>query len=348
MHSKKQNGISGFYNDKTILVTGGAGSIGREIVRKLLQFKIKAVRVLDNNETGLFDLEQELQSNRIRTFVGDIRDKDRLKRAVENVDIIFHAAALKHVPLCEYNPFEAVKTNVIGTQNLIDVAMDGKVEKFITISTDKAVNPVNVMGATKLLAERLTISANFYKGEREIIFSCVRFGNVLYSRGSVLPLFKEQIKKRFITLTDSNMTRFIMNISQAVELILKAAKIAMGGEVFILKMPAVRIEDLAEVMIEKLAPKYGYKTEEIEIKTIGKRAGEKLYEELMTENEAENAWGDEEMFVVLQQAFGITGKLSYKLPDNFKKVQKREYSSEGVKLLNKEEVKLLLNELNLE
>ena len=205
-----------FYEGKVILITGGVGSIGSEIVRKILEYEPRAVRVLDNNETGLFDLEQELQSEKIRIFVGDVRDKERLKRAIEDVDLVFHAAALKHVPLCEYNPFEAVKTNVIGTQNLIDVAIDEEVEKIITISTDKAVNPINVMGATKLLAERLTISANFYKGDRETAFSCVRFGNVLYSRGSVLPLFEEQIKKGFITLTDSNMTRFIMNTSQAV------------------------------------------------------------------------------------------------------------------------------------
>ena len=334
-----------FYKDKTILVTGGAGSIGSEIVRKILEFDPKAVRILDNNETRLFELEQELQSEKIRTFVGDVRDKERLKRAVESVDIIFHAAALKHVPLCEYNPFEAVKTNVTGTQNLIEVAMDEEVEKFITISTDKAVNPVNVMGATKLLAERLTISANFYKGKRRTAFSCVRFGNVLYSRGSVLPLFEKQIKKGFITLTDSEMTRFIMKMSQAVELILKATKMAKGGEIFILKMPAVKIKDLAEVMIKELAPKYGYKPEEIKIKITGRRAGERLYEELMTEDEAENAYEDEEMFVVLLQNFGLTGKSSYILPDNFKKSQKGEYSSKAVKLLSKEEIRLLLNEL---
>ena len=342
--------LKNFYEDKTILVTGGVGSIGSEIVRKILEFNPKVVRVLDINETGLFDLEQELRLEKFRPLVGDVRDKERLKRAVEDIDIVFHAAALKHVPLCEYNPFEAVKTNVFGTQNIIEAAMEKEVEKFITISTDKAVNPINVMGATKLLAERLTISANFYKGDRETAFSCVRFGNVLYSRGSVLPLFEEQIKKGFITLTNPEMTRFIMNTSQAVELILKAAKIAKGGEIFILKMPAVRIEDLAEVMIEKLAPKYGYKIEEIEIKTIGKRAGEKLYEELMTEEEAMNAYEDEEMFIVLPQTADIVGKLSYKLPDNFKKSEKREYSSKGkgVKLLTREEIRSLLTELNSE
>ena len=338
-----------FYEDKTILVTGGVGSIGSEIVRMILKYNPKAVRILDNNETGLFDLEQELQSKKIRLFVGDVKDKERLRRAVEGVDIVFHAAALKHVPLCEYNPFEAVKTNVIGTQNIIEVAMDEEVEKFITISTDKAVNPVNAMGATKLLAERLTVSANFYKGKRKTAFSCVRFGNVLDTRGSVIPLFRKQIKNGGpLTVTDQGMTRFTMSISKAVELVLKAAKITKGGEIFIFKMPALQIGDLAEVIVEESAPKYRYAPEVFEIKTIGKRAGEKMYEELMTEDEAENAYEDEEMFVVLPQTFDIMGKLPYKLPDNLKKAQVRDYSSKDVKLLSKEGIKSLLNELNPE
>jgi FlaA1/EpsC-like NDP-sugar epimerase len=340
--------LKSFYEDKTILVTGGVGSIGSEIVRTVLEYNPKVVRVLDNNETGLFDLEHELQSEKIRLFIGDIKDKDRLRRAIENVDIVFHAAALKHVPLCEYNPFEAVKTNVIGTQSLIDVAIDKEVEKFIIISTDKAVNPVNVMGATKLLAERLTVSANFYKGGKRTTFSCVRFGNVLDTRGSVTHLFRKQIKNGgSITITDPNMTRFMMSIPKAVELVLKAAQMAKGGEIFIFKMPALRIGDLAEMMIEESATKYGYKPEEIGIKIVGRRAGEKLYEELMTEEEAENAYENEEMFVVLPQSSDVTGELSYKLPDNFKKTQKREYSSKGIELLAKEEIRVILKLISI-
>ena len=187
--------MESFYKDKVVLVTGGTGSIGSEIVKKVLEHSPKAVRVLDNNETSLFELEQELNSNKIRTLIGDIRDNERLMRALEGVDIVFHAGALKHVPLCEYNPFDAVKTNVIGTQNVLNAALDQNVDKVIVISTDKAVNPINVMGATKLLAERLTISANNYTGDKNTVFSCVRFGNVLDSRGSVVPLFKNQLKK---------------------------------------------------------------------------------------------------------------------------------------------------------
>lgn len=204
------------------------------------------------------------------------------------------------------------------------------------------------MGATKLLTERLTISANFYRGKRKIAFYCVRFGNVLDTRGSVVPLFREQIKNGGpLTITDPNITRFMMSIPKAVELILKAAEMAKGGEIFIVKMPALRIIDLAGAMIEEMAAKYGYKPEGIKMKIIGKRAGEKLYEELMTEDEAANAYESEEMFVVLPQTIETTNKLPYKLPDNFKKAQTREYSSKGVKLLTKEEIRSLLNKLNL-
>ena len=338
--------LKDFYEDKAILVTGGIGSIGSNIVRKVLEYNPKVVRVLDTNETGLFDLEQELQSEKFRPLVGDVRDKERLKRAVEDIDIVFHAAALKHVPLCEYNPFEAAKTNVLGTQNVIEAAMENEVEKFITISTDKAVNPINVMGATKLLAERLTISANFYRGKRATTFSCVRFGNVLDTRGSVIPLFKKQIQNGGpLTITDPNMTRFMMSIQKAVELVLKAAGMAEGGEIFVLKMPALRLGDLAEIMIEELAPEYGYEPMEIKKEIIGKRAGEKLYEALMIEEEVENAYEDEEMFVVLPQTFDVTGKLLYNLPDNFKKMRKGGYSSKDMNLLTKGEIKSMLNKV---
>lgn len=331
-----------FFNDKVILVTGGVGSIGREIVKSLLHQDPKVVRIFDNNETGLFDLEHELQSSRIRVLLGDVRDKERLKRAFENVDIVFHAAALKHVPLCEYNAFEAVKTNVIGTQNLIEVAIDEKISKFITISSDKAVNPVNVMGATKLLAERLTISANFYKGFRKTAFSCVRFGNVLDTRGSVVPLFRKQIQNGFLTLTDPGMTRFMMSVPLAVELVLKAAEMAEGGEIFILKMPVLQMGDLADVIAEECTGEYEYAAGKIRIDVIGKRAGEKMHEELMTADEAERAYEDEEMFVVLPQKMDIVGNLTYEFPTSFSKTKKEEYSSKNAVVLSKEEIRQLL------
>lgn len=325
--------LADFYKNKTILVTGGVGSIGSKIVRKVLEYGPKAVRVLDNNETGLFNLEQELNSKKIRAFVGDIRDKNRLKMAIESVDIVFHAAALKHVPLCEFNPFEAVKTNILGTQNLIEVAIDEEVEKFVTISTDKAISPINVMGATKLLVERLTISANFYKGKRETTFSCVRFGNVLTSRGAVLSIFREQVKKGGpVTVTHPDMTRFVMSIDEATKLVLGTVQMVKGGEIFILRMLALRIIDLAKALIGQMAPKYGYKPEEIEIKIVGKRPGEKIYEELMAEEEAAQAYKLKNMFVLP----------SFKSREKKTKIKINEYRSDNTKLMSIKEIKDML------
>jgi len=333
----KKDNLEKTFKNKKILVTGGTGSIGNELVRKLLEFNPKVIRVLSNDENAQFDLEQELKEyGNFRFLVGDVRDKERLKMATEEVDIVFHAAALKHVPLCEYNPFEAIKTNVIGTQNLLEVTMDEEVEKLITISTDKAVNPVNVMGATKLLAERLTIAANYYRGLRKTVFSCVRFGNVLGSRGSVLQVFEKQIKNGGpLTVTSPNMMRFVMNIQKAVELVLKAAEMTKGEEIFIFKMPALRVGTLAEVMIEKLAPKYGYAPRSIETKIIGKRKGEKLYEELMTEDEAANAYETEDMLVVLP----------HPPKKGVKKVSVKRLTSKDTKTLTKKEIERLLESI---
>lgn len=327
--------MSNAFRGKNILVTGGSGSIGSEIVRTVLQYEPKVVRILSNDENGLFDLEQELQSySNLRFLLGDVRDKERLERAIENIDYVFHAAALKHVPLCEYNPFEAVKTNVLGTQNLIDAALGEDVEKLITISTDKAVSPVNVMGATKLLAERLTISANYYKGFRRTAFSCVRFGNVLGSRGSALPLFIRQIEKGGpVTVTDPNMTRFVMSISRAVELVLKAAENAKGGEIYILKMPVLRIGDLAEAMVDGFASRYGHSAERIGVEVIGKRPGEKCDEELMTEEEADNACETEDMFVLMPEIRAEELTVGRRV---------RDYASKDQQLLTKQQIRVLL------
>jgi UDP-N-acetylglucosamine 4,6-dehydratase/5-epimerase len=290
------------FEGKDILVTGGCGSIGSEIVRQLVQLNPLRVRVLDNDESGHWRLSQEVPSPLIRNLIGDIRDRERVARAMDGVDIVFHAAALKHVPLCEYNTFEAVQTNVIGTQNLIDAAISKNVERFIGISTDKAVNPINTMGATKLLSERLIVNSPV--GVSDMMVSCVRFGNVLGSVGSVIPMFRQQIAKGGpVTLTTADMTRFFMTIPQAVRLVLKAAQVMVGHEVFVLKMDVARIQDIAEVMIEALAPQFGHAPEAIQIDYIGKRAGEKIHEFLFTEDEAPHIAMMEDMFVIRNSPF---------------------------------------------
>lgn len=330
--------MQNIFKDKNILVTGGTGSIGSEIVRRVLQYEPKVVRILSRDETKQFELEQELGNpEKVRFLIGDVRDKDRLKRAFEGIDIVFHAAAMKHVPACEYNPFEAVKTNVVGTQNVIDASLDNNVEKVITISTDKAASPINTMGATKLLAEKLVIDANYYKGHVKTVFSCVRFGNVMESRGSVIPVFENQIKKSGpLTVTDPAMTRFMMTIPQAVDLVFKATKMAHGGEIFIFKMPVVKLGDLALAMIEHFAPYYGHDPESIQMKTIGIRNGEKMHEQLMNEEEAQYAYETDDMFIVMPQS-----TFSEYTPKGAKKSIQKQYSSTNGKLLNVEEIKRL-------
>jgi len=339
--------MKNYYKGKKILVTGGIGSIGSQLVRKLTTLEPEIIRVLDNNETGLFDFEQDMNSEKVRILLGDIRDKDRLIMAMDGIDIVFHASALKHVPLCEFNPFDAVKTNVLGTQNVLEAALKNQVEKVINVSTDKSVNPTNVMGATKLLAERLTISANHYKGAKRTVFSSVRFGNVLNSRGSVIPLFKKQILNGGpITVTDENMTRFFMDIPAAVDLILKAGELAKGREVFILKMPALKIMDLAEVMIADMAGDHNYDPKNIKIHHIGIRSGEKIFEELMTESEAIRALESDEMYLILPETLPFEEPLHYHIPKNFRKSEKSIFSSNNARLISKKEISVLLQTFN--
>lgn len=324
--------MSEFFKNKAILVTGGTGSIGSEIVRKILQYEPKVVRIFSNGEEKLFNLEQELREYpNTRYLVGDVRDKERLEMAMENIDIVFHAAALKHIGACEYNPFEAIRTNVIGTQNVIEAALAQKVSNVVNISTDKACNPVSTLGATKLLAERLITATNYYKGYKKTIFSSVRFGNVFGSSGSVVPLFRQQIKDGGpVTITDKNMTRFMMTIPEAVKLVLKAAEVAQGGEIFILKMPVLRIIDLAEVMIEELSEGFGYKPGQIKIKFVGAGAGEKMNEELLTEQECVSVEENKDMYIV--QPHLLT-------TESAKKPRVKRPVSTNARMLTKEEVR---------
>lgn len=329
------------FKGKKILVTGGTGYIGSEIVRRLSAYHPKVIRILSNDEDNAHRMMNELsQLDNIQLLIGDIRDKKRMLLATEEIDIIYHAAALKHVPLCEYNPFEAIQTNVLGTQNIIEAALANDVKQVINISTDKAVNPVNTMGATKLLAERLITNANRCAGKT--ILSSVRFGNVLFSRGSVLPLFEEQIRlKKPVTITVPEMTRFTMSIADTVNLVFKATMRAKGGEIFILKMPVMTLGDLADVAIDKYAKKYGFKREQISTKIIGTRPGEKIFEELMTEPESELSFETKDMLIIPPH---VLPKIRYEVTDyEGAKKSKLRYVSQDMKPLSKKEIEKLLN-----
>ena len=339
-----------FIEGKIVLVTGGVGSIGSELVRQVLRHNPKQVRIFDNRETEIFHLQHALENyDNVRFLIGDVRDKSRLSLAMENVDIVFHAAALKHVPSCEYNPFEAVKTNVGGTQNVIDCAFQNNVEKVVNISTDKVTNTINTMGATKLLAERLVTAAQHYRGNKRTVFCTVRFGNVLGSRGSVLQLFEDQIRRDVpVTITNYDMTRFFILIEQAVGLVFKAADIARGGEIFILKMPTIKLRDLAEVVIEELAPKYGKHPSQINTRIIGARPGERMHEELMTPEEAEHALETNELFNVLPTIISKADlEFLHQHHVNATKTTVKNYNSLENTHLTKEEVRELLRNAKL-
>ncbi len=332
------NKLAELVRDKVVLVTGGTGSIGSEIVRKLLEQPVRQIRLLSRDEYKQFVLEQELKhlpKGKVRFLIGDIRDRDRVFLAAEGVDLIFNAAAMKHVHLSEYNPFESVKTNVLGTQNLVDAARTHNVEKFVHISTDKAALPGNVMGATKLLAERIVISAERYLGNRRTVFCAVRFGNVLASRGSVIPIFLDQIKRGGpVTLTEPAMTRFMMSIPQAAGLVLDAAVLSRGSELFILKMPVLKIEDLAKAMIELYAPKFGHRPGDIKTEVIGRREGEKIYELLMTDVEAEEAQENDRMFCLSRRPLA-----------GYQPSHNQEYRSDRCRVMNYGEVLAFLKQM---
>jgi len=279
------------WHDSVVLVTGGTGSFGKKFTETLLlRHRPKKLIVFSRDELKQHEMRQQFPEKKnpeLRFFIGDVRDHNRLERAFHGVDIVIHAAALKQVPACEYNPFEAIQTNVMGAKNIIDAAIDQGVKRVVALSTDKAVNPVNLYGATKLCAEKLFVQGNAYAGTSGTRFSCVRYGNVVGSRGSVIPLFQEQRKKGKITITDARMTRFWITLEQGVQLVIKAAERMRGGEVFIPKIPSMNIMDLAGAIAA------GCK-----IETIGIRPGEKLHEVLISEDEARNTVEMDDMFVI--------------------------------------------------
>ena len=276
------------WSNKTILITGGTGSFGKAFLRAMLEeYHPQTVRIYSRDELKQHEMRLLYGEDVPRYLVGDVRDEIRLRRALEGVDIAVHAAALKQVPACEYNPFEAVKTNILGAQNLANAALDVGVPRVMAISTDKAVNPVNLYGATKLCQERIIIQANVYSGGRDVRFACVRYGNVVGSRGSVVPLFLEQRKTGALSITHPEMTRFWITLPQAVRFVCSCIEAMNGGEVFVPKIPSTRVVDLARV----IAP-------QCEQKIIGIRPGEKIHEVLLTEEESRHSVELEDHFVI--------------------------------------------------
>lgn len=289
------------FNNKRIFVTGGTGSIGWWIVQALLLHKPKEIVVYSRDEQKqTIYMRAMAPGTPIRFVIGDVRDRDRLQSVMRGSDIVFHAAALKHVNLCEKNPYETIQTNAIGTQHVIDAAISNQAEKVIVISTDKAADASNVLGITKRLAEKIALLGN-QEPDSKTKISCVRFGNVLGSKGSVVPLFMEQIRNHNkITLTDPAMTRFCMSIPQAVQLILKSVMIMRGGEIFILKMPVVRVGDLAQAIITLMQGMEERSNGQVEISIVGKRPGERIHEKLLTEDESRCSLETDDMFIVLE------------------------------------------------
>jgi UDP-N-acetylglucosamine 4,6-dehydratase len=276
------------WSESCVMVTGGTGSFGNKFVEIMLRkYRPRRLVIFSRDELKQSEMMARFSAPSLRFFVGDVRDRERLERAMHGVDVVFHAAALKQIPSCEYNPFEAIQTNVMGTKNVIDAAIDQGVKRVVAISTDKAVNPINLYGATKLCAEKLAVQGNAYGYARGTLLSVVRYGNVIGSRGSVIPLFRDQRVSGKVTVTDPAMTRFWLHLEQGVEFVVRCAGHMHGGEIFVPKIPSMRIMDL----VEAVAP--GCKVE-----VIGIRPGEKLHEILISEDESRQAYEFDDMFIL--------------------------------------------------
>lgn len=280
--------MNNLLDGKSILITGGTGSFGKKLVNYLLEhYNSRRIIVFSRDELKQYEMAQEFNSSRLRFFIGDVRDKDRLYRAFNNVDFVVHAAALKQVPACEYNPIEAIKTNILGGQNVIEAAIDRGVKKVIALSTDKAANPVNLYGATKLCSDKLFIAGNAYAGGKEPRFSVVRYGNVVGSRGSVIPLFKKQRETGVITITDPGMTRFWITLEHGVQFVLNSLARMTGGEIFVPKIPSMKVTDLAKAIAPGCRQEY-----------IGIRPGEKLHEVMIPEEDARHTLELDNFYII--------------------------------------------------
>ena len=332
------------FDGKTILITGGTGSLGNALTKKLLSLNAKTIRIFSRNESKQIQMESDFDDKRLRFFVGDVRDSERLYSALEDVDIVFHAAALKHVPKIEYNPFESIKTNVIGSQNVIDNSLRQDVERVICVGTDKAVSPLNTYGATKLLMEKLFVSANNYVNpeKHRTKFVAVRYGNVLGCSGSVIPKFIDLIKKgKPITLTDPNMTRFTITMDEALEFILNATVTGQGSEIFIPKLKSYEISVLIEALNELL----GETKQEI----TGIRPGEKLHETLINNDEIRYTWSINNMYMLTNPHHRLFKTSDFSdMYDGIKKIEDlTSYSSDVADKITKEELKEKIKKSNL-
>lgn len=319
-------------SNKVVLITGGTGSFGKKFVKKVLALGVKKIIVFSRDELKQYEMKQEFRDERIRFFIGDVRDKDRLYRAFDGVDIVIHAAAMKHVDACEYNPFEAVKTNIHGAQNIIEAAIDRGVEKVIALSTDKACAPVNLYGATKLASDKLFVAANAYVGDKKTCFAVVRYGNVVGSRGSVVPFFKKIKETGVIPITDERMTRFWITLDQGVQFVLDNLERMQGGEIFVPKIPSMSIMDLAKA----IAP-------ECEINIVGIRPGEKLHEAMIMEDDARHTLEFSEYYVIQPETnwWPKENRVGSKpLDENFRYV-----SNENPHWLTVEELRHLVKEM---
>jgi len=338
------NDLTSIFAGKKILITGGTGSLGQALTKRLLEMGANTIRIFSRNESKQIEMEDNITDDRLRFFIGDVRDFHRLSKAVEGADFVFHTAALKHVPKIEYNPFEAIKTNVVGSQNVIDASLCANVDKVVCVGTDKAVSPLNTYGATKLLAEKLFVSANNYldKEKYKTKFFAVRYGNVLGSSGSVIPKFIEQIKaNKQVTITDPKMTRFSITMDEALDLILNAITSAKGSEIFIPKLRAYNIVDVKNALTELISD-----TGE---KITGIRTGEKLHETLINEDEIRYGWEFENMYMIASPLYTLFNekniKESYQGIKKIEDVQK--YSSDSVEKISVKELKTIIENAGL-
>lgn len=319
---------------KKILITGGTGSLGQALTKRLLATNVDTIRIFSRTELKQIQMEEKFNDPRLRFLIGDIREKSRLHRALEDIDLVIHAAALKHVPIAEYNPFEAVKTNVYGAQNLIDSCLDSNVKKVVAIGTDKAVSPFNTYGATKFLMERLFISSNYFKGARDIDFLCVRYGNVLGSSGSIVPKFVGQIKnQQSITITDPSMTRFNITMNQALDLIFRAMENGCGGEIFVPKLKAYDVGTMKDSVVELM-------NSDVKVQKINVRPGEKYHESLISTHELRNTFENNDDYVIIEEQIRKRGLECLKSLNQTTRTD--EYSSNNVPLLSKSELKDIL------